>query len=82
MCDSSFKRTNTNLNYNLIAILITFPELLFNQGAFLFYEMRSKYVIELLKETFSDWNEDKVSRLEAVLACYTVFSLSSLLECL
>lgn len=33
----------------------------------------------LLKETFDEWNEDKVSRLAAALAYYTVFSIAPLL---
>lgn len=33
----------------------------------------------LLKDTFHEWNEDKVPRLGAALACYTVFSLAPLL---
>jgi membrane protein len=38
-----------------------------------------KTIWGLLKETFNEWNEDKVSRLAAALAYYTVFSLAPLL---
>lgn len=41
--------------------------------------MRIKTVISLLRETFTEWNEDKASRLAAALAYYTVFSLAPLL---
>jgi len=34
---------------------------------------------DLLKETFAEWNKDKVSRLAAALAYYTIFSLAPLL---
>lgn len=34
---------------------------------------------ELLKETFEEWKEDKVSRLAAALSYYTIFSLPGLL---
>jgi membrane protein len=34
---------------------------------------------EMFKRTFSDWKEDKVSRLAAALAYYTVFSIAPLL---
>ena len=34
---------------------------------------------ELLKETFQEWKEDKVSRLAAALSYYTIFSLPGLL---
>ena len=40
--------------------------------------MNFKQVIELVKETFSEWLEDKASRLAAALAYYTVFSLAPL----
>lgn len=36
-------------------------------------------LLDLLKETFKEWNEDKASRLAAALAYYTVFSLAPLL---
>ncbi len=36
-------------------------------------------MIELLKQTFNDWNEDKAPRLAAALAYYTAFSLAPLL---
>jgi membrane protein len=34
---------------------------------------------QLVKDTFSEWNDDKVSRLAAALAYYTVFALAPLL---
>lgn len=36
-------------------------------------------ILSLLKETFSDWSEDKAPRLAAALAYYTVFALAPLL---
>ncbi len=41
--------------------------------------MNLKVVWQLLKETVSEWNKDKVSRLAAALAYYTIFSLAPLL---
>lgn len=41
--------------------------------------MQSKGVIELVKETFREWSEDKASRLAAALAYYTIFSIPPLL---
>lgn len=41
--------------------------------------MNLKTAWDLLKETFSEWNKDKVSLLAAGLAYYTVFSLAPLL---
>lgn len=41
--------------------------------------MKIKTIFALLKETVSEWNKDKASRLAAALAYYTVFSLSPLL---
>ncbi len=41
--------------------------------------MRSRVVLELLKETLSSWSEDNAFRLSAALAYYAVFSLSPLL---
>ena len=38
-----------------------------------------KINLELLKETYTDWSEDKASRLAAALAYYTVISLAPLL---
>jgi len=35
--------------------------------------MNIKTILDLLKETFAEWNKDKASRL-AALAYYTVFS--------
>jgi membrane protein len=39
----------------------------------------AKEFLELLKETYTDWNEDKAPRLGAALAYYTVFSMAPLL---
>lgn len=41
--------------------------------------MKLKTVISLLKETFTQWQEDKAPTLAAALAYYTVFSLAPLL---
>jgi membrane protein len=41
--------------------------------------VRIKTIISLLRETFTEWNEDKASRLAAALAYYTVFSLAPML---
>jgi membrane protein len=41
--------------------------------------MNLKTVWRLLKETFSEWSQDKAERLAAALAYYTVFSLAPLL---
>lgn len=41
--------------------------------------MNLKAMVELLKATVADWQEDKASRLAAALAYYTVFSLAPLL---
>lgn len=41
--------------------------------------MDFKNIWSLLKETFSDWNEDKAPRLAAALAYYTLFSIAPLL---
>lgn len=41
--------------------------------------MSLKTVWDLLKETFSDWSEDKASRLAAALAYYTIFSIAPLI---
>ena len=38
-----------------------------------------KTISKLLKETFQEWQQDKVSRLAAALAYYTVFSITPLL---
>ena len=38
-----------------------------------------KTIFKLLKETFQEWQQDKVSRLAAALAYYTVFSITPLL---
>jgi membrane protein len=38
-----------------------------------------KTVISLLKQTFTEWQEDKAPTLAAALAYYTVFSLAPLL---
>lgn len=36
-------------------------------------------VVALVKETFSEWSEDKASRLAAALSYYTIFSLAPLM---
>jgi membrane protein len=36
-------------------------------------------ILGLLKDSYREWNDDKVPRLGAALACYTVFSLAPLL---
>ena len=41
--------------------------------------MNAKTIWLLLKETFSEWSEDKASRLAAALAYYTIFSIAPLL---
>ena len=41
--------------------------------------MNAKKILELFKETFSDWSEDKASRLAAALAYYAAISLAPLL---
>jgi membrane protein len=41
--------------------------------------MNSKLILRLLKETFAEWQEDKVPLLAASLAYYTVFSIAPLL---
>lgn len=41
--------------------------------------MNVKIIVELLKETFQEWQKDEASRLAASLAYYTVFSLAPLL---
>ncbi|MBE7550580.1 MAG: YihY/virulence factor BrkB family protein [Anaerolineales bacterium] len=41
--------------------------------------MNLKIIWGLLKETFSDWSEDKASRLAAALAYYTIFSIAPLI---
>lgn len=41
--------------------------------------MKVETIWVLLKETFSEWNADKASRLAAALAYYTIFSLAPLL---
>jgi membrane protein len=41
--------------------------------------MNVKTIWSLLKETFSEWSEDKASRLAASLAYYTVFSIAPVL---
>ena len=38
-----------------------------------------KTIWELLKETFTEWQEDKAARLAAALSYYTVFSLAPLI---
>ena len=41
--------------------------------------MKPKDIVGLLKETWSEWQEDKASRLAAALAYYTAFSIAPLL---
>src|SRR5919202_1016198 len=41
--------------------------------------MKPKDIFTLIKDTFSDWSEDKAPRLGAAMAYYTVFALSPLL---
>ena len=41
--------------------------------------MKSKIILRLLKETFTEWQKDRVPLLAASLAYYTVFSISPLL---
>ena len=41
--------------------------------------LKPKELLELLKATYNDWNEDKAPRLGAALAYYTTFSLTPLL---
>jgi membrane protein len=41
--------------------------------------MRARDAWDLIKQTFSEWHEDKASRLAAALAYYTVFSLAPLM---
>lgn len=41
-------------------------------------KMNIKTIFNLFKDTFTEWQEDKASRLAAALAYYTVFSLSPL----
>lgn len=36
-------------------------------------------MVDVLKDTWNDWNEDKAPRLAAALAYYTAFSLAPLL---
>lgn len=41
--------------------------------------MKPKAIVGLLKETWTEWQEDKASRLAAALAYYTAFSIAPLL---
>jgi len=41
--------------------------------------MNAKGFLELAKQTFSEWNEDKAPQLAAALAYYTIFSIAPLL---
>ena len=41
--------------------------------------MKLKTVLSLLKQTLTEWQEDKAPTLAAALAYYTVFSLAPLL---
>jgi len=38
-----------------------------------------KALFELFRDTFDEWNEDKVPRLAAALSYYTIFSIAPLL---
>ena len=40
---------------------------------------RVKIFIDLLRQTFTEWNEDRAPRLAAALAYYTAFSIAPLL---
>ncbi len=46
---------------------------------FLLMQIRIKTIFRLLKEAFSEWQQDKASLLAAALAYYTVFSITPLL---
>lgn len=41
--------------------------------------MNQTSVVQLFKDTFSEWSEDKVPRLAAALAYYSAFALAPLL---
>ena len=41
--------------------------------------MKAKQILELLKDTVTEWSEDKVSLWAAALAYYTIFSIAPLL---
>src|SRR5689334_19022338 len=41
--------------------------------------MNAQAIWDLLKNTFTDWNEDKAPRLAAALAYYTLFAIAPLL---
>src|SRR5215217_3061574 len=41
--------------------------------------MNGTAALNLVKETFSDWSEDRAPRLAAALAYYTVFALAPLI---
>ncbi len=41
--------------------------------------MKGKKVLNLIKESFSEWSRDNASRLSAALAFYTIFSLAPVL---
>ncbi|HEU5097746.1 MAG TPA: YhjD/YihY/BrkB family envelope integrity protein, partial [Roseiflexaceae bacterium] len=41
--------------------------------------MEQTSALQLLKDTFSDWSEDKAPRLAAALAYYTAFAVAPLL---
>ncbi len=40
---------------------------------------RPKLVLDLMKESYAEWSDDKASRLGAALAYYTIFSIAPLL---
>ena len=41
--------------------------------------MRARDLLGVIKQTASEWSEDKVPRLSAALSYYTIFSLAPLL---
>jgi membrane protein len=43
------------------------------------FSWRPKALLQLLKRTYTDWSRDKVPRMGAALAYYTIFSLAPLL---
>jgi membrane protein len=43
------------------------------------FTMRGRFLIALLRQAAADWSEDRVARMGAALAYYTVFSLAPLL---
>jgi membrane protein len=43
------------------------------------FTWRPKFIFQLLKSTYTEWSRDKVPRMGAALAYYTIFSLAPLL---